>query len=579
MSAFDSTASRLAKLHELRDLPDDASPRQRAALETARAVELANCADDVAYWINNWVWTYNPKLVGAVDPVTGARLSPWIPFDLFPKQVELVRWIEALSDAKQDGHCKKSRDIGFTWCCGAYAMHRWLFRDGYKANFGSRKAEYVDRLGDPDSILEKCRLVYKGLPHWMRPPADKISDTSNLIINEERESVIRGEAGDDMGRGGRATDNFYDEFAFVERADGVDAASVANADCRIFGSTVNGMNNLFYRMDASDRFRPAQKFRFHWSDDPRKANGKVKLEDGTIVSWEQATRSKMEDWKFGSEYDIDYAASVEGIVIPAKWVLAAQKLRSLVHYEPPRRGVAGGDVGGGGKGKSVVVARFGALIVPPKSWGHGDTIQTANDMLDYCEGNPAKGIPAAGHDLVRADKYECEVTSLNYDSVGVGKGTQDALKRKKTKVVTRGVNTGQPPTDAKWPDGETSKEKFANLKAELWFVARARFKKSFEKVAWIEGNEREGHDWPIDECFLLPPNSAGADVGTLITQLSTVKVGPPAENGKILLESKKKMLKDGTPSPDHADSLIQTLAPTSEIEIWMKAFGVSGAGN
>lgn len=560
---MDSTGRRLQKLAELSDLPEGASAKQIEALEIARQIELADCAADVVYWFNTWVWTYNPKLIG--------KSSPWLPMDLFPRQVELLRWIDDRSVLKEDGHCAKSRDIGFTWICGGYALHKWLFVQDYKANFGSRKSEYVDRIGDPDSIFEKIRMILRGLPHWMQPAPGKFRDNSCLLINEEMGTTIRGESGDEMGRGGRSRDYFFDEFAFVERADSVDAASVANAECRIFGSTVNGTNNLFYRMQADDRLNETQKFRFHWSDDPRKASGIVLLEDGTETSWEKATKRKMETWKFASEYDIDYSASVEGICIPGSWVEAAKKLRALVHYEPPRRGVAGGDVGGGGKGKSVAVARFGALVMPPKSWGHGDTIQTAHDMLSYCADIkiPLKG----GH--------VAAVTVLNYDSVGVGKGTQDALKRVKTKMVTRGVNTGQPPTEAKWPDGETSQEKFLNLKAELWWKLRNRFKKSKEKLLFIEGIEEENGlfpvDHPIDECILMPSDRHGPDVTKMCTQLSTVR-SLSSENGKILMESKKNMARNGMPSPDHADALVLTEASSSEIETWMKAFGVGQKG-
>lgn len=564
---MDSTGRRLLKLAELSDLPEDAGASQREALEIARQIELAACAADVVYWFNTWVWTYNPKLIG--------QSSPWLPMDLFPRQVELLRWIDARSRLKEDGHCAKSRDIGFTWLCGGYALHKWLFVPDYKANFGSRKSEYVDRIGDPDSIFEKIRMVKRGLPHWMQPAPGKFRDNSCLLINEEMGSTIRGESGDEMGRGGRSRDYFFDEFAFVERADSVDAASVANAECRIFGSTVNGTNNLFYRMQADDRLDERQKFRFHWSDDPRKRDGRVALEDGTVVSWEKATKRKMEAWKFASEYDIDYTASVEGICIPGSWVEAAKKLRALVHYEPPLRGVAGGDVGAGGKGKSVVVAKFGAMVVPPKSWGHGDTIQTAKDMLDYC----------SGIEIRRADKYVARVVALNYDSVGVGKGTQDALKRAKTKMITRGVNTGQPPTETRWPDGQTSQEKFANLKAELWYGRlRGRFKKSAEKLLFVEGHPPDEEvnglfpvDHPIDECILMPSDRHGPDVTRMCTQLSTVRV-TSNEAGKILMESKKSMAKNGMPSPDHADALVLTEFTSSEIEKWMKAFGVEERG-
>jgi hypothetical protein len=319
-------------------------------------------------------------------------------------------------------------------------------------------------------------------------------------------------------------------------------------------------------MQAGDRLRDDQKFRFHWTDDPRKALGVVKLPDGTTETWEKNTRRKMEPWKWGSEYDIDYTASVEGICIPAAWVESAKRLRTLVHYEPPRRGVAGGDVGGGGSGKSVAVARFGALVVPPKSWGHGDTIQTARDMSDYCTGLRMQK---------RADGYVPAVTVLNYDSVGVGKGTQDAFKRHKaTALVKTGVNTGQPPSDDRWPDGETSKEKFANLKAELWWKTRARFKKSHEKVLFLEGGDPEttdAYDWPIDECIIMPGGN-DSDVLKLASQLSSVKV-ESNEAGKIIMQSKKSMAKDGMPSPDHADSLVLTEANKSVVDQWIRAAG------
>ena len=548
---------RLLKLAELSDLPEGASEKQWDALRRLRQLECDLCAIDKVYWFNTWAWTYNPKLVG--------RNDPWLPFDLFPRQVELVHWLQARSDHNEDGHCVKSRDIGFTWVCGGFALNNWLFVDRYKANFGSRKAEYVDKIGDPDSIFEKVRLLLRGLPHWMRPPSNKVSDNHMLLVNHDRGSIIRGESGDDMGRGGRSKDAFYDEFAFVQQQDSVDASSSANSDCRIFGSTVNGQNNLFYTMQTGDRFRDDQKFRFHWTDDPRKATGTVTLPDGTVESWEKNTRRRMEPWKFGSEYDCDFSASVEGICIPARWVESAKKLRTLVHYEPPRRGVAGGDVGGDGSAKSVAVARFGALVVPPRAWTHGDTIQTASDMLAYCK---EIDLPK------RKDGYKCEVTALNYDSVGVGKGTQDALKRHKTKIVTRGVNTGLPPTEDLWPDGETSQQKFFNLKAELWWKTRARFKKSHEKVLFLEGDREEGVDHPIDECIIMPSDKSPESV-KLASQLSQVKVDTDAESGKIVIQSKKSLKKDKVPSPDHADALVLTEAKTSDVETWMRAFGVA----
>jgi phage terminase large subunit len=557
-----STDRRFELLVDLAGQPN-LTEYQKELLDDLRQIEWSRCfggPEQCVYWFNTWVWTYNPKLVGAS--------SPYLPMDLFPKQEKSIHWFWDRSRGKEDGHYAKSRDIGFTWMAGGYALNRWLSEPGYKCNFGSRKAEYVDRIGDPDSIFEKIRMIYRMLPPWMMPARfnPRAHDRSMLLENPDMGSLIRGESGDDMGRGGRSTDYFFDEFAFVEHADSVDAASVANSECRIFGSTVNGNGNLFYRMAHDGRLSEEQKFRFHWSDDPRKAEGVIVKSDGTKVSWVSFTKARMETHKFASEYDIDYSASVEGICIPARWVEAAKALGALVRAEPDRRGIVGGDVGGGGRAKSVAVARFGPVVMPPESWSDGDTINTAGRMVKYSVRNTLKDR--------RADKFECRVGSLHYDEIGVGKGVQDALKRDNTHgLIKHGVNVGNPPTDRVWPDGETSKEKFANLKAEAWFIGREAFKNSYELWLHLTGQEG-GHKHAIKDCVILPGDKEGVDCTVLAAQLSTVKWSM-SEKGKIVIQTKASLAKDGIPSPDHADALMLTYAGVSVVEDFMKAMGVN----
>ena len=520
------------------------------------------CAVNKIHWFNNWARTFNPKLVGVS--------SPWLPFDLYPKQEEAIRWFEARSKNKEDGHFAKSRDIGFTWMSGGFALHRWIFEDGYKANFGSRKAEYVDRIGDPDSIFEKIRMLRRGLPKWMLPGDNSISDNHMLMINEARGSIIRGEAGDDMGRGGRSTDYFFDEFAFVERADSVDAASVANADCRIFGSTVNGQGNLFFRKAHDGSLREDQKFRFHWSDDPRKRDGLVEVREPgkpiVVVSWEKATRSKMEAHKWASEYDIDYSASVEGICILAKWVEAAKRLGSeLIKRGIPLRlplmGVAGGDVGAG-KAKSVIVPRFGPQVRVPKSWSDPDTVDTANRMLMHCE----------SIETISPSKVPGGVRSLRFDATGVGHGVGSVLKRGSGPVRSAAVLVGNPPSDTMWPDGKTSEEKFLNIKAESWWLCREAAKNSHEYLLFLtDPTNAEAIEHDVSDCLLLPQDSEGPDAMTLNAQLSLVKWQTTVA-GKIQIESKEQLKKREIASPDHADALMLTYVPESTAEKLMKAF-------
>src|SRR5581483_3662218 len=171
-------------------------------------------------------------------------LPATLPFDLCQRQVEMWEWMDRMLIARQDGCIKKSRGIGFTWEAGAFALQKWRFRDGFKTTFGSRKSTEVDQIGNPDSIFEKMRMLYRKLPRWMLPRGfDPYQhDKQNLLTNPENGNVVRGEGGEEMGRGGRSSLYIIDEAAVIERADRVDAATSANADVRLWGSTINPKN-------------------------------------------------------------------------------------------------------------------------------------------------------------------------------------------------------------------------------------------------------------------------------------------------------------------------------------------------
>lgn len=544
MNLRSSIERRLARLDALQSNP------------FGQLIELEVCRRDVVHWFNAWCWTYNPKNVAA-------RLPAHVPFDLFPRQEEMLRWIDARMAAREDGLIEKSREIGFTWLAGGYALHGWLFTGGFKATFGSRGEALVDRMGDPDSILEKIRMLYRGLPAWMMPPqfVPAKHDNHLRIINPDTESVIRGEAGDQMGRGGRSTIYFIDEAAFIERADRVEAATSANTDVRIWGSTVNGMGNLFARKRHGGGMRPDQIFRFHWTDDPRKAEGTVENpETGQTEPWSVVEKRRLEAHVWASEYDIDYSASVEGIFIPAKWVQSCQAIGPLLEQKgikivPSVHGVAGQDVGAGGSGKSVFVARFGPVVKVVRAWGDPDTIETAHRAMEEC------GLAA----FTRDDGYDCKIGVLFYDSVGVGVSLVNTFQRVHVPgLMTEGINTGQPPSDTMWPDGQTSAEKFGNLKGELWSIMRERAKCTHEMYLHLAGEEG-GQEHPVDELMILP---SGPETQTLVAQLSSPK-RERTVTGKIVVESKKAMAARGLPSPDHADALALSYTNTG-LDVWAK---------
>lgn len=526
-------------------------------------MELAICADDAQYWLHWYGWTYDPR-----NPLESPPLPAHLPFDLCDRQVELWEWFDYVLSKRQDGCCKKSRGIGFTWEAGAYAWHKWRFKPGFKTTFGSRKATEVDQIGNPDSILEKIRMLYRSLPKWMLPRGfnPNIHDKQMLIVNPENDNVIRGEGGDEMGRGGRATLCIIDEAAKIEHADRVDAATSATANVRIWGSTINPQNenNLFARKYNS--FPPDRIFRFHYSEHPiwtpeRVANKKADVSP--------------EIW--ASEFEIDDSYTVEDICIPSAWVKACVQLYPLLEARykleiergsgeaskykllPRIAGIAGGDVGGG-KAASVVVARFGPVVARPSSWGDPDTTDTALKMLDYCAD---LRLPP------RDDLHEPRVRSLRYDSVAIGQGVTSTMKRNpRAGLVVTGINTGNPASDTKWADGEFAHEKFFNSKAEGWWSIRERCKRTFEMVQFLLDLPNGMYHSP-DDCLSFPDDPSDQKLGRMIAQLSQVKWNR-RENGKIQIETKQSLASRGLPSPDYADALVLTFTAPSKAEKWIE---------
>lgn len=505
MSLRDSIERRLTRLIEI------------GANEERQQIELELCRRDPVYWINTWGWTYNPK-----EAASGA--TAYVPFDLFPKQADLIRYLEDRTAAREEGLVEKSRDIGFTWVAAAFAAHRWRFSPGFKTTFGSRDQDQVDHLGDPDSIFEKMRMFLYRLPAWMMPAGFNRSQHDNFmrLLNPENGNTITGECGDNMGRGGRSSLYVVDEGAFLQRPERVEAAIVANADCRIWASTVNGMGNLFGKKRHSGSLRPDQIFRYHWRDDPRK-------DDAWAAQKQRELAATPHIW--ASEYELDYAASVEGVCIPAAWVAAAVELAALVEVPKDPHGTGGLDVGGG-KAKSVFIARFGPLVLDPKSWGEPDTTETAHRALDAA--------------------VELGTNMLNYDSVGIGAGVSSTLSRhSRPGIKTIAVNVGRPASLTIWPDGSTSAQRFANAKAEAWWLMRDRFRSTYEHVRFLKGEEG-GLEHPLDELVSLPVKAT-----QLVVELSTPKWFRN-EAGKIILETKQQLATRGVASPDFADALALT---------------------
>ncbi|HGX4438994.1 TPA: hypothetical protein ACNEW0_001080 [Escherichia coli] len=192
-----------------------------------------------AQFIIDWGMTTDPRNIDYGLPVT-------IPFLLFPKQEEWIHWIMERWSNRENGITEKSREMGLSWTAIGLACSLCLFNKEMVIGFGSRKEEYVDSTGDPKALFWKARKFVETLPVEFRGSWSEKKHAPYMRVEfPETGAVIKGEAGDNIGRGDRTTLYLVDEAAFLQRPLLIDAALSQTTRCRIDLSSVNGMANPF----------------------------------------------------------------------------------------------------------------------------------------------------------------------------------------------------------------------------------------------------------------------------------------------------------------------------------------------
>lgn len=497
--------------------------------------------DKPVEFINDWCTTYDPRNASTKDKPT------LMPFKLFPRQVEYVEWLLDRIENKRGGAVEKCRDAGITEVSTAFSVWAWLFVDGFSIGWGSRKELLVDRIGDPDSIFEKLRNKIKFLPSFFMPKGFNENDHFNYmkIINPENNNTITGEAGINIGRGGRKSIYFVDESAHIEKQEAVAAALGDNTNCEIHISSVNGMN-LFYKRAKSNGGKDT--FIFDWRHDPRKDQ-----------DWYNGRREDAESkgllHVFSQEVDRDYLAAVQGIMIKPQWLKSCIDAHIKLEFEPSGITQAGVDASDEGGDIDAITIRKGSVIIHNENWN--------------CAGD---------HDFSAGKAHEVSmangVDELIYDSIGVGAGFKTAMKHiDDVSYSVDGWNAGGAvvaPDERVYQDNEfeedkrTNKDFFLNAKAQAWWEVRERARKTHMAVT-------TGKKYHPDELLSFDSERLGANrIEHLIGELSSPKM--QYSNGKVKVESKAEMKKREIDSPNDADSLIMAFVqgekPNYHLDAW-----------
>lgn len=527
-------AWRIKTLNSLRRSPE--------LLASAKAYYSTRPAEFIMHWCD----TYDPRKSG----------TKWVPFVFFEKQYEFIQFLHCLRKDQESGLTEKARDMGATWACCGYSVWSWLFVKDDAIGWGSRKQELVDKLGDPDSIFEKLRLIINRLPNIWRPKGLKAKEhlTFMKCINPETGSTITGESGDNIGRGGRKAMYFKDESAHYERPEKIEAALGDNTRVQVDISSVNGLNNPFHkRRKAGQIWTPANNnepgfvrvFIIDWRDHPEKTQ-----------QWYDERKAKHEREGllhiFAQEVDRDYASSLSNSIIPMQYIMAAvdAHLRlPLLMRRPdmiPDAWIAGLDVADGGADRNALAKRQWIILRTVEEWGARDVgVSTRKAILSARE-----------HKNIR----------VMYDAIGVGSGVKTEYNRITIdeKIVApkfiawnAGAKVVNPYERLIANDNESllNKDFFGNLKAQAWWSLYVRFYKTFKCIQALESNGViPMPDYDADELVSIDGNIA------LLQQLIE-ELGQAQRATSAGLKTIVDKQPEGTKSPNLADACVMAFFP------------------
>jgi phage terminase large subunit len=480
----------------------------------------------VADFISDWGVTLDPRNAGSGRPIL-------MPFILFPRQRELIEFIIDRWRAQETGIVVKSRDCGASWLAMAASVSLALFWNNVSFGFGSAKEDKVDKSNDPDCLFYKGRMFAKYLPAIFKGGWNERKNSAHMILDFPlTESSITGEAGDNIGAGGRKTIYFLDEFALVERPKLVMASLTSNNRCRIEMSTVRGIANVFADHARSGLIK---RFDFHYRDDPRKTD----LVTHELHPWfakEKADAQELDLAIWNQEYEADFLASIEGGVIEHIWIAAALGALEKLGLQSTGKWTASFDVADQGTDKNAVAIRHGTRLVYCEQWSGQNS-------------DPMESIRRA---FEIADRYNA--LDLIYDASGMGGSwhkyfdmvNDERLLHKQKPIELRPFQGGGAVLDPELMAEGTKRKNldyFENLKAQCWMMLRMRFVETYRAV--VKGGKYN------------PENIISIDRGMKLESQLLSELAQPtrkwSKNGKLMIDKTP----DGVASPNVADAIMQ----------------------
>lgn len=537
-------------------------------------------------FINHWCDTFDTRETGFGSAVASKSAGAWMPFILFTRQEELVRFVlECLRD-DEAGLVEKARTMGASWICIAISVWLWLFHPGTSIGWGSQKAENVDEIGNPKSIFWKIRELINRIPDVFKPAILSDSDIKQgLCHNPDNGATIAGEVGDNIGRGGRTRVFFKDESAHYLHPELIEAALSENTRVPIDISSVNGLGNLFYKK------RKAGK---DWYPGAKIEPGYIRvfvMDSHDHPEYDKEWHDKKRAYHirqgtphiYAQEIERNYAASVTGVIVNKEWL--DECFDSHVKLGIPLTGgkMSALDIGDSKDGdNNAQVARTGILLNYAEEWVARDPGVTARKAMGTCR------------------KYK--IKELQYDAAG---GLGSAVKSEANRFKDEGFDTrvfcvpwnaggkvlfpGDRVNDSdseKDEEAPRNKNFFANLKAQAWWKFAQRVYRTWCAVKSggkynAETGQVDCPEWELNG-DIVPATSYDADELISIDSKLALRhkivdelCQPTASQGaKLKLVVDKAP--DGTRSPNLGDAVVMCYWPMPRAGVEFVDIGLGG---
>lgn len=257
----------------------------KKSLKTIIKEEYEKCALDVKYFLKKYAVIQHPK-------------RGKIPFILYPFQEDVTdNFI-----SHRYNIILKSRQLGISTLVAGYIVWMMTFHKDKNILIIATKQDVAKNL------VTKCRVMYQGLPTWLRVEAEEDNKLSLKFVNGSQVKAIS--SGPEGARSEALSLLVLDEAAFIEKMDEIWTAAnqtlAMGGDC-IALSTPNGMGNWFHKtwQRALEKENNFFTTTLPWSVHPEHDQ-----------DWRDEQTVDLGERMAGQECDADFLASGETVIHP-----------------------------------------------------------------------------------------------------------------------------------------------------------------------------------------------------------------------------------------------------------------------